>query len=144
MHAFDSGKILRLAAMFSGAVLTGVALTGYKEIPTKGERAARQDLKAVADSFRPQNQRRVLPTLRTNAGPSSFLAFAILNQPLVEAAYFDWAASVQAITVERARPDSRPGDPRFLGATINAVNLRTRRSQQQQTKAQPVERKTKL
>jgi hypothetical protein len=35
-------------------------------------------------------------------------------------------------------------DSRFLGATSRSVNLRTRRSQQQQTKTEQVERKTKF
>src|SRR5262249_39964672 len=38
---------------------------------------------------------------------SNFLAFAILNQPQVEAAYFDWAASIERITRERSLPDPR-------------------------------------
>jgi outer membrane protein TolC len=36
-----------------------------------------------------------------------FLRFATLNQPSVEAAYFDWAASVERITVDRSLPDPR-------------------------------------
>jgi outer membrane protein TolC len=48
-----------------------------------------------------------LPTLQTNSSLSNFLQFAILNQPQVEAAYYDWAASVQRITVERSLPDPR-------------------------------------
>ena len=100
-------KAFRLAAALAGLALTGFAMTGCKGIPTKGERAARQELKTVGDTFRPQNQRPALPTLQTNAGLSNFLAFAILNQPQVEAAYFDWAASVERITRERSLPDPR-------------------------------------
>ena len=92
---------------FAGLALAGFALPGCKGIPTTGERAARQDLKAVGDAFRPQNQRPPLPALQTNAGLSNFLAFAMLNQPQVEAAYFDWALSVEHITVERSLPDPR-------------------------------------
>src|SRR5205814_6955547 len=43
----------------------------------------------------------------SNDGLSNFLAFAMLNQPQVEAAYFDWAASVERITRERSLPDPR-------------------------------------
>lgn len=98
---------LRLAAALAGLALAGFVLAGCKGIPTKGERVARQDLKTVGDSFRPQNQRPVLPVLQTNSGLSSFLTFAIFNQPQVEAAYFDWAASVERITRERSLPDPR-------------------------------------
>jgi outer membrane protein TolC len=61
----------------------------------------------VGEAYRPQNNRPALPTLETNASLSNFLQFAILNQPQVEAAYFDWAASVRRITVERSLPDPR-------------------------------------
>src|SRR6266542_2077304 len=107
MHPFDPGKILRLPIVVGGVALVGLALTGCKGIPARNERAARQDLKSVGDTFRPQNQRPSLPTLQTNAGLSNFLYFAVLNQPQVEAAYFDWAASVERITVERSLPDPR-------------------------------------
>lgn len=107
MRAFNPGEALRLAIALCSVALTAFVLTGCKGTPTTGERAARQDLKAVGDSFRPQDQRPVLPMLQTNAGLSNFLEFAILNQPQVEAAYFDWAASVERITRERSLPDPR-------------------------------------
>src|SRR6266567_8460092 len=107
MRAFNSGSILRLAIALCSVALATFALTGCKGIPTNGERAARQDLKAVGDAYRPQHQRPALPTLQTNASLSNFLAFAVLNQPQIEAAYFDWAASVERITRERSLPDPR-------------------------------------
>ena len=85
----------------------GVLLAGCKGVPTHGEWAARKDLKAIGEVYRPLTQRPLLPTLQTNAGLSNFLTFAILNQPKVEAAYFDWASSVERITVERSLPDPR-------------------------------------
>jgi outer membrane protein, heavy metal efflux system len=88
-------------------VLAVVLLAGCKGIPTRGERKAQADLRSVGGAFRPQEQRPVLPTLQTNSSLSNFLHFAVLNQPQVEAAYFDWAASVRRITVERSLPDPR-------------------------------------
>jgi len=82
-------------------------LAGCRGIPTPSERAARQDLQTVGRSYRPENQRPPLPALQTNANLGSFLMFAILNQPQIEAAYFDWAASVERITRERSLPDPR-------------------------------------
>ena len=38
---------------------------------------------------------------------SNFLAFALLNSPAVAAAYEDWAASVERITVARSWPDPK-------------------------------------
>src|SRR6185369_5203902 len=38
-------------------------------------------------------------------GLSNFLTYAMLNQPKVEAAYYDWAASIERITQARSFPD---------------------------------------
>jgi len=81
--------------------------TGCKGISTQGERKSQADLKHVSDFYRPRDERPILPTLETNASLGTYLQFAVLNQPQVEAAYFDWAASVQRITVERSLPDPR-------------------------------------
>ncbi|MEO8426553.1 MAG: TolC family protein [Verrucomicrobiota bacterium] len=48
-----------------------------------------------------------MSTLQSGTNLSDFLRFAMLNQPQVEAAYFDWAASVERITRERSLPDPR-------------------------------------
>ena len=96
-----------LVIVTAGVVAVGVLLAGCKGISTQGERGARKDLKTVGQVYRPLTQRPSLPTLQTNAGLSNFLAFAVLNQPQIEAAYFDWASSVERITVERSLPDPR-------------------------------------
>ena len=107
MRAFNPFAGLRLLTALGSIALATIVMTGCKGIPTQGERKARRDLESVAESFRPQNQRPVLPTLTTNASLSNFLHFAVLNQPQVEAAYYDWATSVRRITVERSLPDPR-------------------------------------
>src|SRR6266542_3431637 len=107
MRSFDSIKALRFSVAMAGVALVALALTGCKGLPTKGERTAWEDLKTVGESYRPRNERPTLPTLQTNAPLSNFLAFAVLNQPQVEAAYFDWAASIERITRERSLPDPR-------------------------------------
>ena len=48
-----------------------------------------------------------MPRLDANAGLSNYLQFAMMTQPQVRAAYFDWAASVERITVERSLPDPK-------------------------------------
>jgi hypothetical protein len=95
------------AGSFISLAVTTVMLAGCKGVPAQGEQQARQDLKAVSGVYRPQTQRPALPTLQSNTGLSNFLTFAILNQPQVEAAYFNWASSVERITVERSLPDPR-------------------------------------
>lgn len=90
------------------AMLVAVSLlTGCVGIPTEGEKRARQDRESVGQAYRPGGERPALPTLTTNAPLHDFLLFAMLNQPQIEAAYFEWDASVRRITVERSLPDPR-------------------------------------
>src|SRR5512140_2606736 len=88
-------------------VLVGmlVLLTGCKGLPTKGEKQSRQELKETTGTYRPNGQQPVLPVLSTNSSLEDFLTYAMLNQPAVEAAYYDWAASVERITTARSLPD---------------------------------------
>jgi len=82
-----------------------VFLAGCRGLSTNDERAARSDLAAVTEQYRANGTRPVLPELNPQSGLSNFVTYALLNQPKVEAAYFDWAASVERITVERSLPD---------------------------------------
>jgi outer membrane protein TolC len=91
----------------AGLLAAGVLLSGCQGTVRPSERAARQNVAAVAGTYRPQGQRPTLPTLTTNSSLGDFLQFAMLNQPAVEAAYYDWLGSVERITVERSRPDPR-------------------------------------
>lgn len=80
-------------------------LAGCKGLPTRGEREARRQVQAVADSYRPEGRPLDLPVLSSQSSLSNYLAYALLNQPQVEAAYFDWLASVERITTARSLPD---------------------------------------
>jgi outer membrane protein TolC len=82
-----------------------LALTGCKGFTTHGEREARQQAGTVKAAYRPNGQPPALPGLTTNSSLGDFLTFAMLNQPQIEAAYYDWAASVENITVARSLPD---------------------------------------
>ena len=82
-----------------------VLLAGCKGTPTKGEKEARRQVGTVASSYRPEGRKPELPVLTTNSSLGDFLTYALLNQPQVEAAYFDWLASVEGITVARSLPD---------------------------------------
>ncbi len=96
-----------MIAQRAGVASLMLVAAGCKGIPRAGERQARQDLQTVGQVYRPQGQKAALPLLSTNSGLSNFLAYALLNKPRVEAAYFDWVASVQGITVARSLPDPR-------------------------------------
>ena len=82
-----------------------VLFAGCKGTSTEGEKEARRQVQSVAGSYRPEGRKPELPVLTTNSSLSDFLLYALLNQPQVEAAYFDWLASVERITVERSLPD---------------------------------------
>ena len=80
-------------------------LPGCEGVPTEGERRAQRDLQTVAAVYRPQHKSPPLPHLQSSDGLSTYLQFAIFNQPRIEAAYYDWAATVRRITVARSLPD---------------------------------------
>ncbi len=80
-------------------------LAGCKGLAVKGEKEARQQVADVSQTYRPKGEKPTLPTLTTNSSLGDFLTYALLNQPRVEAAYFDWVASVERITVQRSLPD---------------------------------------
>src|SRR5262245_60522692 len=90
----------------SGLLVAGF-LAGCVGISQEGERAARHDQQTIADVFRPANQRPALPDLNTNSGLGDLLRYAMLNQPKIEAAYYDWAGSIERITTARSLPDPR-------------------------------------
>lgn len=100
-------RILFSLALTATATVAVSLLVGCVGTPTKGETRARQTQEAVSRVYRPSGQRPTLPKLDTNAPLHDFLLFAMLNQPQVEAAYYDWAGSVRRITVERSLPDPR-------------------------------------
>lgn len=93
----------------ANAILVALALglAGCRGTVRPSERAARQNVAKVASAYRPHDRRPTLPALSTNSSLGEFLEFAMLNQPAVEAAYYNWLTSVELITVERSRPDPR-------------------------------------
>src|SRR5580765_233652 len=92
----------------AGAVL-GIALAsllaGCRGTLVQGEKEARQQVQQVTEQYRPNGQKPPLPVLGPDSALSDYLTYALLNQPKVEAAYFDWLASVERITVQRSLPD---------------------------------------
>jgi outer membrane protein TolC len=97
-----NSELIRTAALLFALVLV---LAACKGVPTRSEKQARQQYQTVARTYRPHNQKPTLPVLSANSSLSNFLAFAMLNQPKVEAAYYDWVASIERITEARSLPD---------------------------------------
>jgi outer membrane protein TolC len=105
-------------------VLAGVgvfALAGCRGISTPGEKQARHDLGAVAGQYRPGNSRPALPALTPDSSLSNFLAYALLNSPTVEAAFYDWSASVENITVTRSLPDPQLTFQAYITDTLTSL-----------------------
>jgi cobalt-zinc-cadmium efflux system outer membrane protein len=95
-------KPVAILYVFAASVLL---LAGCRGIQTPGEKQARRDFGAVTGKYRPGNRPAALPELTPDSSLSNFLAFALLNSPTVEAAYDDWSASIENITVTRSLPD---------------------------------------
>ncbi len=96
-----------LAAVAAAAAIS--ALSGCAGIPTSGEHQARAGLAATEAAYRPGDRRPTLPALDANVTLGTLLTFAMLNDPRIEAAYYDYAAAVERITTERSLPDPRLG-----------------------------------
>ncbi len=99
-----SFNLIRTACMVAVGVV-GLLLAGCKGFIVKGEKEARQQVQSAASTYRPNERKPVLPVLTTNSSLADFLTCALLNQPQVEATYFEWLASVERITVQRSLPD---------------------------------------
>ena len=87
------------------AMAAGLIIAGCRGIPAPGEKRARDDFNSVAVKFCPDHQPPQLPALAPDSSLSNYLAVALLNSPAVAAAFHDWSASVENITVTRSLPD---------------------------------------
>lgn len=97
----------RLFAVSGSAIMAITLFIGCVGVRTAGEKDARKKQQTIQKAYRPGDLHPTLPMLTTRSSLGDFLLFAMLNQPQVEAAYYDWVASVQRITVERSLPDPR-------------------------------------
>jgi|CZKI01.1.fsa_nt_gi cobalt-zinc-cadmium efflux system outer membrane protein len=96
----NRAKHLRSLVLLSGALLNGCTGT-----PIAEEKAARREVTGVGRNFRPEDQKPDLPALRADSTAADYLRFALLNNSKVEAAFYDWRVSVEAITSARSLPD---------------------------------------
>jgi outer membrane protein TolC len=82
-------------------------LAGCVGVRTPAERSSREDLEEVTARYRPGSARPELPVLTRDSGIGDYLRFAMINNPRIEAAYYDWFSSVESITAARSLPDPR-------------------------------------
>lgn len=109
---------------FTCAAATAAALlvlAGCKGLTQPEERAARTQLATESRSYLPGRNAPALPLLTTNSPLSDFVTYAILNHPELAANYYDWAASVERITVERSRPDPKLTFEAYIAGTITSI-----------------------
>ena len=98
----------------------GLVLAGCRGVQTSGEKQVRQDFGVVASRYRPDN-RPSLPELTPDSSLSNYLAYALLNSPTVEAAFYDWSASVENITVTRSLPDPQLTLQAYITDTLTSL-----------------------
>ncbi len=121
MHVTRPGRAARRAALLITAAWIASAASGCTGTPIASERAARADLEAVASRYRPDDQRPALPELTADSPLGDHLRYAMLSSPRVEAAYYDWAASVERITTARSLPDPRLTFEADIADTVMAL-----------------------
>jgi len=107
--------------ILAGLATGGLMLAGCQGTPAPGEKQARRDLVMVTDKFRPTHQPLGLPELTPDSSLSNYLTFALFNQPQVAAAYYDWLASVENITVTRSMPDPQIALQAYIQNSITSL-----------------------
>jgi cobalt-zinc-cadmium efflux system outer membrane protein len=111
-------KPVVILSVFAAGILV---LSGCRGIPTPGEKQARHNLAEVASQYRPTNSLPMLPELTPDSSLSNFLAYALLNSPTVEAAFYDWSASVENITVTRSMPDPQLSFQAYIQHSLTSL-----------------------
>jgi outer membrane protein TolC len=89
---------------------------GCRGVPATGEKSARQDLATVGGLLQTN-----LTALATNATLREVVLFGVKNQPQVAAAYADWAASVENITIARSLPDPKLTFELYVGDILTSL-----------------------
>ena len=94
----------------------GLLAAGCRGIPTAGEKSAWHDLAEVGVQLQTN-----LPVLATNTTLRGAVLFALRTHPQVTAAYADWAASVENITVARSLPDPKLTFELYVGDILTSL-----------------------
>jgi outer membrane protein TolC len=112
---------MKPVAILSVLIAGGLALAGCRGVPTPGEQQARRDFNTVARHYQPAPDRPPLPALTPDSSLSNYLAFALLNSPAVQAAFYDWSAAVENITVTRSLPDPQLTLQAYITDTLTSL-----------------------
>ncbi len=101
--------------------LASVYLSGCQGIQTKSERQERKSVEALSKEYRPDGRKIKLPSLDRDSTLAILLTYAMLNQPRVEAAYYEYVASVEKITLARSLSDPRFSFQMDITNMINSI-----------------------
>ena len=113
----ESQRVLSCGAAACALLL----VAGCKGMTQPGERAARKQLATETETYRPEYNAPALPSLTTNSPLSDFVTYAMFNHPEVAVNYYDWAAAVERITIERSRPDPKLTFEAYIAGTITSI-----------------------
>lgn len=107
--------------MFTLAVAGLLTLAGCTGLAGRQEKQARGELEEVGRIYRPGDQRPALPELTQEVRLDEFVHYALLNNPRVEAAFYDWWAAVEQTTTSRSLPDPRLTFEADIADTVTSV-----------------------
>ncbi len=113
--------MLKSATILATALTAGFVLAGCHGVAPTGERRARADFAAVETNYRRDRPPPQLPVLTNGSDMDDFLRFAMLDNPQIEAAFYDWSASVDRITVERSLPDPALTFETYIAGSITSL-----------------------
>jgi len=82
-----------------------VFLAGCAGIVTSEERLARREVQSVGNVYHGKGSPLVSPLLETQSPLRDLLLFSLLRNPRAEAAFHEWRAAVEEITIARSLPD---------------------------------------
>ena len=92
---------------FLMTVLVSFSLSGCYGLQTQSEQQARSNFEALSRVYHPGDLQVTLPRLDQNATLVTLITYAMLNQPRVAEAYYNYNSSIERITVERSLPDPK-------------------------------------
>jgi len=64
-----------------------------------------------------------LPKLSKDSRLEDYLTYAMLNNPKVEAAYYDWAASIEKIIIARSHPNPQLAFSTDIGKMVSSLMI---------------------
>jgi outer membrane protein, heavy metal efflux system len=105
----------------SMAVIMCFLVASCVGLRTAGESHSREHAQTILRKYRPDDRAPSLPELKSDGSPETYLRYALYKHPRVEAAYYEWLASVEKITRERSLPDPRLTFQTDIGEMIMAV-----------------------